>query len=209
MAASSSTTSGRIANGGSIPIKTSTNQNVISSNASVSQNQHLPHVLLVPSQEQTQPSFSTSNSGQSSQIWQNPAGVQSQNQQQSQGSLVPFQQPKQSSLANTTLQHQYPYQSQSPYPYQSQAPYPYQSQATYQKQQTTANQPPIANAGISQTVTEATTTTLDGRASYSPIIGNGNIASIPMDTITYWNTGSINGSQYCYSNIYSAYSAYR
>ncbi len=86
LAASSSTTSGRIANGGSIPIKTSTNQNVISSNASVSQDQQQSQGSLVPSQQQTQPSFSTSNSGQSSHIWQNPAGVQSQNQQQSQGS---------------------------------------------------------------------------------------------------------------------------
>ncbi|MDQ6668649.1 MAG: hypothetical protein M3Y53_10565, partial [Thermoproteota archaeon] len=116
-------------NGNSIPIKISTNQNVISSNASVSQKLQQPHVVLVPSQPQTQASLSTTNSGQPSHTWQNPAIGLAQKQQQPQVILVPAQHQNQSSLANTALQH--PYQSQAPYPYQSQAPYPYQSQAPY------------------------------------------------------------------------------
>jgi hypothetical protein len=160
LAASNSTLSERAANVGSNPIKMSTGQNVISSNSSVPQNQQLPHVLLVPSQQtqqqlqqlqkqqQIQPSLSASNSGQSSNIMKNPAWIQSQNQQQSPRSLIQSQQLNQSPLTNTYLQHQYPYQSQAPYPYQSQAPYPYQSQAPYpyQSQAPIANQaPPIAN----------------------------------------------------------------
>jgi hypothetical protein len=61
----------------------------------------------------------------------------------------------------------YPY----PYPYQGQLS-PYQSQQPQQQrsqpQQRINQQPPIANAGISQTVYGGTIVTLDGRSSYDP-----------------------------------------
>jgi K319-like protein len=150
-----------------------------SSNTSVLQKQQQPQVILVPSQPQTAPSLSTTNSGQPSHTWQNPPIGLSQKQQQPQVIILPAQHQNQSSLANTALQHPYQSQAPYPYPYQSQAPYPYpyQSQAPYPYQYSLTNQPPIANAGISQTVTEGTTIALDGRGSYTPIIGNGNIAA--------------------------------
>jgi len=55
---------------------------------------------------------------------------------------------------------------------QSQSPYPYSNQYRYPSQYPQSQQlPPIANAGISQTVNENTKVTLDGRASYSPTGG--------------------------------------
>ena len=73
-------------------------------------------------------------------------------------------------------QQQYPYQY--PYPYQNQyhSTYPQPSSPSsspYYKSQKPSgiqhiNQPPIANAGVSQTVYGGTTVVLDGRASYDP-----------------------------------------
>jgi hypothetical protein len=66
-------------------------------------------------------------------------------------------------------------QSESPYPYSNQysypPQYPYLSQIP-QSQSSQHNQlPPVANAGVSQTVNENTKVTLAGRASYSPTGG--------------------------------------
>lgn len=68
-----------------------------------------------------------------------------------------------------------PPQSQTPYPYSNQYRYPSQHPYLFQipRSQLPQNQqlPPVANAGVSQTVNENTRVTLDGRASYSPIGG--------------------------------------
>jgi hypothetical protein len=183
----SSPTTGSNVNGRGISTPTSTNQNVISGNNSPSQKQQQqPQAILLPSeqQRQSQSSFSTPNTGQFSHTWQNPTiGLSQKQQQQPQAILLPSQHQNQSSLANTSpyqypspspYQNQYPspspYQNQYPSPYQNHysLPSPYENQYQYQKQQSIANQPPIANAGISQTVTEGTTVTLDGRTSYDP-----------------------------------------
>jgi hypothetical protein len=60
-------------------------------------------------------------------------------------------------------------QSRSPYPYPNKYRYPSQNPQSQSPQ----NQqlPPVANAGVSQTVNENTKVTLDGRASYSPTGG--------------------------------------
>ena len=66
-------------------------------------------------------------------------------------------------------------QSQPPYPYSNQyrypSQYPYLSQIPQSQSPQNQKLPPVANAGISQTVNENTKVTLDGRASYSPTGG--------------------------------------
>ncbi len=62
-------------------------------------------------------------------------------------------------------------QSQSPSQYPYSSPYPYQTPAPSQQsqqQKQRVNQPPIANAGVFQTVYGGTIVTLDGRSSYDP-----------------------------------------
>ena len=88
---------------------------------------------------------------------------------------------------NSPYQNPYPYQTpsyqsqqqqqplpsrnspyQNPYPYQTPS---YQSQLQPPQQKQLINQqPPVANAGISQTVNGGTIVTLDGRISYDPDI---------------------------------------
>ena len=81
------------------------------------------------------------------------------------------QQPQTTASSPSLLQPQ----SQSPYPYSNQYRYPSQYPYLFQtpRSQPPQNQqlPPVANAGISQTVNENTKVTLDGRASYSPTGG--------------------------------------
>jgi hypothetical protein len=66
-------------------------------------------------------------------------------------------------------------QSQSPYPYTNQYRYPSQYPYLFQIPQSQSPQsqqlPPVANAGVSQTVNENAKVTLDGLASYSPTGG--------------------------------------
>jgi hypothetical protein len=66
-------------------------------------------------------------------------------------------------------------QSQSPYPYANlyryPSQYPYLSQIPQPQLLQSQQLPPVANAGISQTVNENARVTLDGRASYSPTGG--------------------------------------
>ena len=77
------------------------------------------------------------------------------------------------SLAQTQVQQQQP-QLQTPYPYQNHYPYSQPSSPSpyYQSQQPSGiqhvNQPPIANAGVSQTIYGGATVVLDGRTSYDP-----------------------------------------
>jgi hypothetical protein len=79
-------------------------------------------------------------------------------------------QPQQQSSPQSPIQSQPQTKSPYPYPYQNQYPYQAQHQPLQQLQhgQQRTNQPPIANAGVSQTVYGGTIVTLDGRASYDP-----------------------------------------
>jgi YVTN family beta-propeller protein len=67
------------------------------------------------------------------------------------------------SLFHPQPQFSYPYSNQYRYPSQ----YPYLSQIPQSQSPQNQQPPPVANAGISQTVNENTKVTLDGRASYS------------------------------------------
>ena len=109
----------------------------------------------------------------------------------------PSPQHQQQSPSQSPIQLQPQPKSPYPYPYQNQYPYQAQHQPIQQLQQgqQRPNQPPIANAGVSQTVYGGTIVTLDGRASHDPdnyalgtssygtsiIIKNG-IADLSMDT---------------------------
>jgi hypothetical protein len=81
--------------------------------------------------------------------------------------LTHSQQPQTTTSSPSLLQPQ----SQSPYPYTNQyrypSQYPYPSQTPQSQSSQNKQMPPVANAGISQTVNEKTKVTLDGRASYS------------------------------------------
>jgi hypothetical protein len=79
--------------------------------------------------------------------------------------LTHSQQPQTTTSSPSLLQPQ----SQSPYPYPNQ--YPYLSQNPQSQSPQNQQLPPVAYAGISQTVNENTRVTLDGRASYSPTGG--------------------------------------
>ena len=123
-----------------------------------------PQTIPVPSQLQNQSSLASTSPYQypstSPSPYQYPSTSPSPYQYPS-TSPSPYQYP-------STSPSPYQYPSTSPSPYQYPSPSPNQNQYQYQKQQSIANQPPIANAGISQTVTEGTTVTLDGRMSYDP-----------------------------------------
>ena len=82
----------------------------------------------------------------------------------------PSPQHQQQSPSQSPIQLQPQTKSPYPYPYQNQYPYQAQHQPIQQLQQgqQRTNQPPIANAGVSQTVYGGTIVTLDGRASHDP-----------------------------------------
>jgi hypothetical protein len=86
--------------------------------------------------------------------------------------MTQSQQQQHTTASSPSLLHP---QSQSPYPYTNQYRYPSQYPSSSQALQSQSPQnkqlPPVANAGISQTVNENTKVTLDGRASYSPTGG--------------------------------------
>jgi hypothetical protein len=71
------------------------------------------------------------------------------------------------SLSQSQSQSAYPYTNQYRYPSQ----YPYLSQTPQSQSPQSQQLPPVANAGVSQTVNENAKVTLDGRASYSPTGG--------------------------------------
>jgi hypothetical protein len=71
------------------------------------------------------------------------------------------------SLSQLQSQSPYPYTNQYRYPFQ----YPYLSQIPQSQSPQSQQLPPVANAGVSQTVNENAKVTLDGRASYSPTGG--------------------------------------
>jgi hypothetical protein len=71
------------------------------------------------------------------------------------------------SLSQPQPQSPYPYTNQYRYPPQ----YPYLSQIPQSQSSQNNHLPPVANAGVTQTVNEDTKVTLDGLASYSPTGG--------------------------------------